>query len=134
MTRKRAALTYLILLFILVVIAAWISLYRGDLRPFDPKLTMGLTVISVLNAIKSFGLIIGANLIISFFIKRPAYVVAWIIPGTLLVLAAHFIFGAHFSLTPLSRIGWLDGFLFYLPSVGLLSLIGGFLGQMAKPN
>lgn len=132
MTQKRPLLIYLLLFILLVLVAAAITFYRGDLTPFDPKLTMGLTALTLVSVMRTFGLIVGLNLIAGFLLKRPLAVLAWIIPGTGLVLGAHALFGAGFGLVELARIGWVDAYLMYLPAVGLMSLLGAVLGQILK--
>jgi len=130
MSKKRAIVIYLVLILLLVIVAIGITLIRGgaDLRPIDPKLTIGLTAITLINVVKSFGMIVGLNILIGVLIKRSSSVVLWIPVGTVIVLVAHQLLGAQFGLIGLDRIGRMDAFLMYLPAVGLASLLGGMLG------
>ena len=134
MSKKRAIVTYLVLILLLVLLAIAITLIRGgaDLRPIDPKLTVGLTAITLINAIKSFGVIIGLNIFLGFLMKRPSSVVLWIPIGTVFVLLAHQQLGVLFGLMELDRIGRMDAFLMYLPAVGLASFVGGLLGNLFR--
>lgn len=132
MSKKRAVITFLVLLFVLILVAIVFTLIRGgaDLRPIDPKLTVGLTVISFINVVKTFGAIVGLNVFVGFLIKRPSGIVWWIPIATVFVLVAHQQLGDSFGLMSLDRIGRLDAFMMYLPAVGVASLAGGFLGNL----
>ena len=134
MSKKRAIVTYLVFILLLVLLAIAITLIRGgaDLRPIDPKLTVGLTAITLINTIKSFGVIIGLNIFLGFLMKRPSSVVLWIPIGTVFVLLAHQQLGERFGLMELDRIGRMDAFLMYLPAVGLASFVGGLLGNLFR--
>lgn len=132
MSKKRTIATYLGLILALVLIAIGLTLLRGgaDLQPIDPKLTLGLTALTVINVVKTFWMIVGLNILVGFLIKRPLFVALWIPIGTLVVLLAHHQLGARFGLMELGRIGHIDAFLMYLPAVGLASLLGGVLGNL----
>lgn len=132
MSKNRAIITFLILFLLLVLVAIGITLFRGgaDLRPIDPKLTVGLTAITLINVIKTFGMIVGLNVFVGYLLKRPSSIVLWIPVGAALVVVAHQQFGASFDLMEISRIGWLDAFLMYVPAVGVASLVGGLLGNL----
>lgn len=134
MSKKRAVMTYLGLVLVLVLIAVCLTVIRGgaDLRPLDPKLTVGLTVISLINIIKTFGAIVGLNVFAGFFLKRPSSVILWIPIATVFVLVAHQQIGSYFGLMDLNRVGRVDAFLMYFPAVGLASLIGGLLGNLFR--
>jgi len=137
MSRKRAIISFLILFVLLVLVAIGITLIRGgaDLRPIDPKLTLGLTAISFINVVKTFGVIVGLNVFAGFLIKRPSGIVWWIPIATVFVLVAHQQLGDSFGLMSLNRIGRMDAFLMYLPAVGVASLVGGLLGNLfGKPS
>ncbi|WP_456388095.1 hypothetical protein [Profundibacter sp.] len=91
MSKKRAIAAYLILILLLVLLAIGITLIRGgaNLQPIDPKLTVGLTALTLINVVKSFGLVVGLNIVAGFLLKRPPYVVLWIPAATVVVLLAH---------------------------------------------
>ncbi|HBQ37230.1 MAG TPA: hypothetical protein DD729_10435 [Rhodobacteraceae bacterium] len=131
MSKKRAVITFLVLLFVLILVAIVFTLIRGgaDMRPIDPKLTVGLTAITFINVVKTFGMIVGLNVFVGFLIKKPASIVFWIPIGAAVVTVAHHQFGDSFGLMSVARIGWLDAFLMYVPAVGLASLVGGLLGN-----
>ena len=132
MSKKRTIVTFLVLFLLLVLVAIAFTLIRGgaDLRPIDPKLTVGLTVISFINVVKTFGAIVGLNVFVGFLIKRPSGIIWWIPIATVFVLVAHQQLGDSFGLMSLDRIGRLDAFMMYLPAVGVASLAGGFLGNL----
>ncbi len=132
MTKSRTTLTFGILLLLLFLIAIGITLIRGgaDLRPIDPKLTVGLTVTIFINVVKTFGMIVGLNVFIGFLLKAPALIVFWIPLGTVFTVGVHLLFASSFGLVPLEQIGRMDAFLMYLPAVGLASLAGGLLGNL----
>lgn len=134
MSKNRITVTYLVLNLLLVLVAIGLTLIRGgaDLQPIDPMLTVGLTAITLINVIKSFGLIVGLNVIAGFLLKRPSIVVIWAPIGTVLVLIAHQQIGVRFGLMEMGRIGWSDAFMMYLPAVGLASIIGGLLGNLSR--
>lgn len=134
MTKKHAIVTYLGLTLLLALIAIGITLIRGgaDLRPIDPKLTVGLTVSALFDVIKTFGMIVGLNVFAGFLIKWPSSVVLWIPIGTVFVLVGHQQLAENFGLVSLDRIGRLDAFLMYLPAVGLASFIGGLMGMLFR--
>lgn len=134
MSKKRAVMTYLVLILLLVLLAIGITLIRGgaDLRPIDPKLTVGLTAITLINVVKSFGMIVGLNIVAGFLLKRPTPVALWIPIGAAFVVVAHQLLGNSFGLMELDRIGRVDAFLMYLPAVGLVSLLGGLSGNLFR--
>lgn len=134
MSKKRAVTTYLGLILVLVLIAIGLTVIRGgaDLRPLDAKLTVGLTAITLINVIKTFGVIVGLNVFVGFLLKRPSSVVLWIPIATVFMLVAHQQIGSHFGLMDLDRIGQMDAFMMYLPAVGLASLVGGLLGNLFR--
>lgn len=134
MSKNRITVIYLALTLLLVLVAIGLTLIRGgaDLQPIDPRLTVGLTAITLINVIKSFGLIVGLNVIVGFLLKRPSIVVIWAPIGTVLVLIAHQQIGVRFGLMEMGRIGWSDAFMMYLPAVGLASIIGGLLGNLSR--
>lgn len=129
MSKTRTAVTFLFLILLLVLVATGLTLVRGeaDLQPIDPKLTIGLIAITLINVIKSLGVIVGLNVIVGPLLKRPSFVVLWIPVGTILIMVAHQHIGSHFGLMALGRIGWADAFMMYLPAVGLACLVGGLL-------
>jgi len=132
MSKKRTIVTFLVLFLLLVLVAIALTLVRGgaDLRPIDPKLTLGLTVIGFIAVVKTFGAIVGLNVFVGFLIKRPSGIIWWIPIATVFVLVAHQQLGDSFGLMSLDRIGRLDAFMMYLPAVGAASLAGGFLGNL----
>lgn len=134
MNKKRAVTIYFGLIVVLVLIAIGLTVIRGgaDLRPLDPRLTVGLTALTLINVIKTFGVIVGLNVFVGFFLKRPSSVVLWIPIATVFVLVAHQQLGSYFGLMTLNRIGRMDAFMMYLPAVGLASLIGGLLGNLFR--
>lgn len=134
MSKKRAVTTYVVLILILVLVAIGLTVIRGgaDLQPLDPKLTVGLTVITLVNVVKTFGMIVGLNVFVGFFLKLPSSVILWIPIATVFVLVAHQQLGSYFGLMGLNRIGRMDAFMMYLPAVGLASLIGGLLGNLFR--
>lgn len=134
MSKKRITLIYLVLILLLVLIAIGLTLIRGgaDLQPIDPKLTVGLTAITLIYVFKSFGLIVGLNVFVGFLLKRPSAVVLWVPIGTVLVLIAHQQIGNGFGMMELGRIGWSDAFMMYLPAVGLASFVGGLLANLFR--
>jgi len=131
MSGKRTIVTFLVLTLLLAIVAIGITLIRGgaDLRPIDPKLTVGLTVMTLVNVINTFGMIVGLNVFIGFLVKTPVSILIWIPLGTIFVVLAHKMFGSSFDLIALERIGGRDAFLMYFPAVGLATLAGGFLGS-----
>lgn len=123
---------YLALIFLMVMIAFAITFYRGDLRPFDPKLTVGLTALTLMAVIKAIGAVVAINAIVGFILRRPLAVVLWIPFGAIMVVLVHQFLGERFGLTGLDRIGRPDAFLMYLPAVALFSLVGGLLGVLLR--
>lgn len=136
MSKKRAVTTYSILILILALVAIGLTVIRGgaDLLPLDPKLTVGLTMMTLINVIKTFGMIVGLNVFVGFFLKQPSSVVLWMPISTVFVLVAHQQLGSHFGLMDLNRVGRMDAFMMYFPAVGLASLIGGLLGNLFMPS
>lgn len=134
MTRQSASVVFLLLILIWAGISAAITVLRADLTPFDPKLTVGLTVITFAAVMTSIGFIAILNLLICAWLRRPVVILAWILPGTALLLLAHSVLAAPLGLTPIARLGWGDAFLMYLPATGFLSLVGGWIGQLIQPK
>lgn len=132
MTRNSAIWTYLTLIFLTALIALAITFLRGDLRPFDPKLTAGLTALTLVAVIKSIGVVVAVNAIVGFILRRPGAVVLWIPLGLAMVVLAHHFLGENLGLMRLERIGWADALLMYLPSVAFFSLVGGLLGTIVR--
>lgn len=130
MSKINTALLYLILILAIILIGAALTFIRADLGTFDPKLTFGLTAITLLSVMSSMGAVVGGNVIIGFLLKTPLKVVLWVPIGAGLALAAHHFLGGYLGLMGLDRVGIVDAFLMYLPSVGLLSLIGGLMGSV----
>jgi len=127
MTKKRAVVTYLVLIFLLGLIALAITYSRGGAEHLALQ-----TMESTLTVIKSFGMIIGLNVFVGFLIKWPSSVVLWVPISTVFVLVAHQQLGDWFGLESLNDIGRMDAFLMYLPAVGLASLLGGLLGNLFR--
>ena len=132
MTKKRIVFTYLLLIVIVVLIGAAITFYRLDLRPFDPKLTLGLTALTVLGLMQTFWAALAVNTAVGFILGRPKLVLLWVPLGTLLVVLAHFFLGEKIGLAPLEKIGWIGAYLMYFTSVALLSLFGGVWGGLVR--
>lgn len=128
MTKKRAIVTYLVLIFLLGLIALAITYARGGADQIAQQ-----TIDSTLAVIKSFGMIIGLNVFVGFLIRWPSSVVLWVPISTVFVLVAHQQLGDWFGLTSLNEIGRMNAFLMYLPAVGLASLLGGLLGNVFRP-
>ncbi len=125
MTKKRAVVTYSILILLLVLIAIAITYMRSGAENIAQQ-----TIDTTVEVIKSFGMIIGLNIFVGFLIKWPSSVVLWIPISTVFVLVAHQQLGDWFGLVALDDIGRMDAFLTYLPAVGLASLLGGMLGML----
>lgn len=125
MTKKRAIVTY----FVLTLLLGGIAIALTYLRSGSEQL-ISQTVDTTFEAIKSFGIIIGLNVFIGYFIKWPSSIVLFIPIATVFVLVAHQQFGEWLGLTSLNDIGRMDAFLMYLPAVGLASLLGGLLGNL----
>lgn len=132
MARTPMVWIYLGLIFLTMLIALVITFYRGDLRPFDAKLTVGLTGLTLMAVIKSIGVVIAVNAVIGFVLRRPGAVVLWIPLGVVMVVLVHHFLGERFGLMGLDRIGRVDAFLMYLPGVALFSLAGGLLGAIVR--
>ncbi|WP_456386773.1 hypothetical protein [Profundibacter sp.] len=125
MTKKRAVVTYLVLIFLLALIAIAITYLRGGAEQLAQQ-----TIDTTLEVIRSFGMIIGLNVFVGFLIKWPSSVVLWVPISTVFVLVAHQQLGDWFELVSLNDIGRIDAFLTYLPAVGLASMVGGLLGML----
>lgn len=125
MTKKRAVVTYLVLIFLLGLIAVAITYLRGGAEHLAQQ-----TIDTTVEVIRSFGMIIGLNVFIGFLIKWPSSVVLWVPIATVFVLVAHQQLGDWFGLVSLNDIGRIDAFLMYLPAVGLASMVGGLLGML----
>lgn len=136
MSKKRAVTTYSILILILALVAIGLTVIRGgaDLQPLDPMLIVGLTMTTLINVIKTFGMIVGLNIFAGFLLKQPSSVVLWMPISTVFVLVAHQQLGNYFGLVDLNLVGRMDAFMMYLPAVGLASLIGGLLGNLFRPS
>jgi len=125
MTKKRAILTYFILTLLLGLLTIVITYFRGG-----GEYLVGRSVDSTVEVIRSFGMIIGLNVFVGYLIKWPSSVVLWIPITTVFVLVAHQQLGDWLGLESLNDIGRMDAFLTYLPAVGLVSLLGGLLGNL----
>lgn len=130
MTRTRMIWAYLALILLMMVVAGAITFVRGDLRPFDPKLTAGLSALTLMAVMRTLWAVLGVAVIAGFLLRRPPAVVLWIPVGTVLAVLVHLYAGEWLGLIRLERIGWLDAFLMYLPTVGLFSLLGGLLASV----
>ncbi len=129
MTKKRAVVTYLVLILLLGLLAIVITYMRSGAENIAQQ-----TIDATVEVIKSFGMIIGLNIFVGYLIKWPSSVVLWIPISTVFVLVAHQQLGDWFGLVALNDIGRVDAFLMYLPAVGLASLLGGLLGNLFGRN
>lgn len=129
MIKKRAVVTYLVLILLLGLLAIAITYMRSGAENLALQ-----TIDTTVEVIKSFGMIIGLNIFVGFLIKWPSSVVLWVPISTVFVLVAHQQLGDWFELAALNDIGRVDAFLMYLPAVGLASLLGGLLGNLFGRN
>lgn len=134
MTKLRITLIFLAASILVLLIGMAMTFYRLDLRPFDPKMTIGMTVLAVPGLLQSFWAVILINAVVGFVLGRPTLVLVWVPIGTLLVVLAHHFLGADSGLASLSRIGWVNAFLMYFTTVGLISLAGGLLRGLLPPR